>query len=346
MENALTEFGTTLALGGFFILSLVLITVILRFSNLLPFLFYKEWFNPQRLLAFGTIPLLILCYVFGMLLEDSSEPAFSGSLKLLFPKENNIRADAFYERFASEYAKNGFIKDLTNLADDPSKFRKVNDWIINNQDIKSPNPDDYSPDFTENEFIQGDLSEEDLCRKIINDTYDMVSQGNEVIHARVPRQGGKMPNGFSEFYKGEFDKPYTINILFNSILSDGNFWELSIKIKKTRIDQRFSREKERDTEKIECLNKLLKRVDLYKIVPEKNIDLLPAELVTFAIKTDESGKKKYNELKTEEKNRIMRLNRLILENIYNKETPKSLTIHRLNNFLSIQGKITSTFLLP
>jgi len=150
MESALAEFGTTIVLGGFFILSLAVIFAILYLSNLLPVFFYTSRFNVKSYITFGTIPILVLCYVFGMLLEDWSSPVLSEFNKNIFPSDREIRHDVFYkddkydlgsfaDRYVDKTSNTKIINKPTNSSQSETSI-KINQKT-NNYKKKIPDDD-------------------------------------------------------------------------------------------------------------------------------------------------------------------------------------------------------------
>lgn len=113
MENTLTEFGTTLVLGGFFIFSIVAIVAIFRFSKLIPIYYFPNKTNITKYSTLSAIPVFALCYIFGLLLEDSSNlilqpsknsPQILKSIQeyTFFPNEDTLRVDAYNEFVKNE----------------------------------------------------------------------------------------------------------------------------------------------------------------------------------------------------------------------------------------------------
>lgn len=127
MENALADFGTTLVLGGFFIASIAAIFAILHFSNLFSIFSYPNRIGIKSYMSLGAIPVLVLCYVLGMLLEDWSHPVLSSdSLSWSFPDDKKIRAEIFYDRYGNKYAEKELI---TKIIDKSNDSRRVDGWI-------------------------------------------------------------------------------------------------------------------------------------------------------------------------------------------------------------------------
>ena len=111
MENTLVQFGTTLVLGGFFVLSIAGIVCLAKPDAF--FRFCRQTNFPNSLVP---VIVLILSFVCGMLLEDSSAPLFKKFPSSIFPKEQNIRAEVFYDSpgFASTYAKEKLLLKILN----------------------------------------------------------------------------------------------------------------------------------------------------------------------------------------------------------------------------------------
>jgi hypothetical protein len=112
---------------------------------------------------------------------------------------------------------------------------------------------------------------------------------------------------YSDFSQGEFRGKYKVSILCQAIAKDK--YRLSL----VSMDNT-----------IEILNEILTCPTLYERMIQKKMRMTMTDEISELVKeTDQFRKEKYSGLPEEIKNKIRRLNRLLLESIYPEITPKS-----------------------
>jgi len=113
MENTLTEFGSTLVLGGFLLISIVAIAAILHCSKLIPISHFTRKINITKYGTLSAVPVFVLCYIFGLLLEDSSNPILQKTPLIqeytAFANEDKLREKIFIEIFDDKYKRNNLM---------------------------------------------------------------------------------------------------------------------------------------------------------------------------------------------------------------------------------------------
>jgi hypothetical protein len=111
--------------------------------------------------------------------------------------------------------------------------------------------------------------------------------------------------GSSDFYLADFEGTYNIEKLCSAIKAD---IRLSLKAQENTV---------------EWLNELLKVPDLYEKLHRKiQRTRLPEEIKTLLEETRDFRYKKFSELNSDKQKAIKKLNRLLLEHLYPKITPK------------------------
>lgn len=111
----------------------------------------------------------------------------------------------------------------------------------------------------------------------------------------------------SDFSVGAFKLPLTIEMLCKAIVDDN--YNVSIHALINTID---------------WLNELLKVPDFYDILHTKKPNINFSQSINGLVdKTKDNRNKNFSDLKNEEQNTIIRLNRLLLEETYPRKTPKS-----------------------
>jgi hypothetical protein len=115
---------------------------------------------------------------------------------------------------------------------------------------------------------------------------------------------GRLPNS-PDFYLYEFESVYTVKELCSVITSDIN----------------FSLEARDNT--IQWLNELLAVPDLYeKLYKKGNNSTFPSEILALIKDTRKSRRRKFSDLNVAAQDNIKKLNRLLIEYRYPRETPK------------------------
>lgn len=113
-------------------------------------------------------------------------------------------------------------------------------------------------------------------------------------------------NCSSDFFKYSFNELQTIEGLCEAIVNDN-------------INLPF-----KETNNIDVLNELIQDTKLYdRLYQKKKVETYSNDVMLLLKKTKKYFKKDYSDLNDKEKKEIKRLNRLILEEIYPRETPKS-----------------------